>query len=503
MNGPLTLGTAGHIDHGKTALINALTGTNTDRLPEEQSRGISIALGYASLQTPAGRSLSIIDVPGHERFVRTMVAGATGIDAFLMVIAADDGVMPQTIEHATVLQALDVRNGVVAFTKADVLDPTLAIEDARELLPDCEIVACSARTGEGLTNLLTAIDGALQDLPSRASHPGGVVLHIDRVFSLRGHGTIVTGTLWSGPLARGETLALLPAETRIRVREIEVHDQSVEQADAGQRVAVNLAGVRAREVQRGDVLATPKSLEETRTLDCMLALKDAEHNIRIHAHHGTREAPGRLVALDDGELWQLRLERPLIAADGDRLVIRRPSPPDTLGGGVILDAHARRHGRRPEILARLERRRDGQPDPPPAPPAPVEPARVSAPAVVIAESTLREVEQLVRAANMQPVSGARLDSAAVRALRSAEAIVRVSGELYLHADAVNEARERVLLMFERSETVTIVAIRDELEISRKAAQALLEHFDTIGLTRRLPDDRRMLHPRAVRARTRA
>jgi L-seryl-tRNA(Sec) selenium transferase len=351
--GPLTLGTAGHIDHGKTALVGALTGVNTDRLPEEQARGISVALGYAPLRMPSGRSLSVIDVPGHERFVPTMVAGATGIDMFLMVVAADDGVMPQTVEHAAILEVLGVHRGLVAVTKTDLIEPQPAMEEVRKLLPACEIVGCSAQTGAGLQDLRAAVDRLAADVPSRAAVERGVVLHIDRAFTISGHGTVVTGTLWSGTISQGDTLELLPVGTRVRVRSIEVHNQQLPRAQAGQRVAVNLTGVHTRDVHRGDALAEPGALRATSILDCRLDLSGAKHNMQVLVHHGTRHALGRLTTLGD-ELWQLRLERPLLANSEDRLVVRRPAPLQTLGGGLVLDAHAQRHGPRSEIIERLE-----------------------------------------------------------------------------------------------------------------------------------------------------
>ncbi|MEN3285487.1 MAG: selenocysteine-specific elongation factor, partial [Solirubrobacteraceae bacterium] len=252
-----TLGTAGHIDHGKTALVAALTGVDTDRLPAEKTRGISIELGYAPLELPSGRRLSVVDVPGHERFVRTMVAGATGIDLYLMVVAADDGVMPQTVEHATVLAALGVEAGVVAVTKADVADPARAMGEAAELLPGAEIVACSARTGAGVEEVRAALDRVVAVLPGPGDGDDGPVLHVDRAFTIRGAGTVVTGTLWSGAVAAGDRLVLLPADRPVRVRSVQVHDEPVERAGAGQRVALNLAGVALREVARGDVVAAP------------------------------------------------------------------------------------------------------------------------------------------------------------------------------------------------------------------------------------------------------
>jgi L-seryl-tRNA(Ser) seleniumtransferase len=348
----LTLGTAGHIDHGKTTLINALTGVNTDRLPEEQTRGISIALGYAPMSLPSGRPLSVIDVPGHERFVRTMVSGATGIDMFLMVIAADDGVMPQTVEHARILDVLDVKHGVVAVSKSDLIDPEPAMQEAAKLMPGVEMVGCSAVTGEGLEQLTAAIERVAESLASRANTDRGAVLHIDRAFTVTGRGTVVTGTLWSGRISEGDTLALVPSGRIVRVRGVQVHNHQQPFAEAGQRVAVNLTGIHFEEVERGDALTEPGLLRPTNILDCRLALTAARHNMPVTVHHGTRAVPGRLAALS-ADLWQVRLERPLLAADEDRLVIRRPAPPDTLGGGAVLNAHARRHGPKGEAVERL------------------------------------------------------------------------------------------------------------------------------------------------------
>ncbi len=379
---PLTLGTAGHIDHGKTALIAALTGVDTDRLPEERARGISIELGYASLALPSGRRLSVIDVPGHERFVRTMVAGATGIDLYLMTVAADDGVMPQTREHAAVLRALAVDAGVVAVTKSDVADPEPAMVEASELLPGAEVVPTSARTGGGLDELLAALDGVARTLPSRGAQPGVVRLHIDRVFTIRGAGTVVTGTLWSGTVRRGDELQLLPSGRRARVRGVQVHDEPVEQAGAGQRVAVNLTGVSVGEVARGDVLSEIESeLRPTFLIDAHLEFAEIErrpgHGDRVQVHHGTRESPARLAWLG-GPYWQIRLERLLIPGREDRLVIRQIAPPDTIGGGRVLDPHPRKHGPGTDITGHLERLARGAEDVPTPPrrgarPRPVRP----------------------------------------------------------------------------------------------------------------------------------
>ncbi len=323
---PLTLGTAGHIDHGKTALVRALTGVDTDRLPEERARGISIALGYARFELPSGRALSVVDVPGHERFVRTMVAGATGIDLFLLCVAADDGVMPQTLEHVRVLRALGVERGVIAVTKRD-LGPPPPLEG----LPDVERVEVSTRSGEGVDQLLAALDRACESLAARnirrfATH---AVLHVDRVFTVRGAGTVVTGTLWSGRVEQGQTVTILPSGRAARVRAVQVHDASVPFAEAGQRVAVNLAGVHRDEIARGDVVTTGGP-EPRHRIDAGL---DHDPPARVMVHHGTRETAARAVRKDGH--WQLRCEQPLIVSPGDRLVVRSIAPPDTLGGGII------------------------------------------------------------------------------------------------------------------------------------------------------------------------
>jgi selenocysteine-specific elongation factor len=487
---PLTLGTAGHIDHGKTALIRALTGVDTDRLPEERARGISIELGYASLTLPSGRRLSVIDVPGHERFVRTMVAGATGIDLYLMTIAADDGVMPQTREHAAVLRALDVRTGVVAVTKTDLADPDVAVAGAAELLPEAEVVFVSARTGAGLDDLRAALGRVASRVPSRAGGPGPACLHIDRAFTIRGAGTVVTGTLWSGAIARGDELTLLGAGDRVRVRAVQIHDQPVDRAVAGQRVAVNLTGVPLGDVARGDVLASAGAeVEPTFLIDAALefASAGAEHGDRVQVHHGTREAPARLAWLG-GRFWQIRLEQPLVPARRDRLVIRRIAPPDTLGGGVVLDPRPRKHGPSRDALARLERLERGEAD---------DSSSAKRPTVArvvlerrpepLAASALA-VEERLRSAGLEPPLDSDLDPDDLAALRAAGRAVRVSKSLHYHPDALAEARSRMLAVaLDNGGVITLAQLRDALGTSRKFAQALLEHFDAERLTIRRGD----------------
>jgi selenocysteine-specific elongation factor len=490
MSAPLTLGTAGHIDHGKTALIRALTGVDTDRLPQERERGISIELGYASLTLPSGRAVSVVDVPGHERFVRTMVAGATGIDLFLMTIAADDGVMPQTREHAAVLHALGIDSGVVAVTKADLADPELAMLEAAELLPGAQVVPVSARTGDGLEPLRAALDRTAASLPSRAADAAlRTRLHIDRVFTIRGAGTVVTGTLWSGAIERGAELRVLPGDRSVRVRSVEVHDTAVERAAAGQRVAVNLVGVAVSEVARGDVLSSPQAdLRPAFLIDGEFSFdaQEPEHGDRVQVHHGTRESPARLSWLG-GPFWQVRLEQPLVAARGDRLVIRQIAPPDTLGGGVVLDPAPRKHGASRELLARLRRLARGEePDtvadgPARRPTAPSDPL-ASDPPTPLSASALA-LEQRLREAGVEPPLDAELDPADLGALRAAGRAVRVSRTLHYHPEVLADVQRRVTeLATQRGGGVTLAEVRTELGTSRKFAQALLEHFDSERVT---------------------
>jgi selenocysteine-specific elongation factor len=497
---PLTLGTAGHIDHGKSALVRALTGTDTDRLPEERRRGISIELGYAALTLPSGRRLSVVDVPGHERFVRTMVAGATGIDLFLMVVAADDGVMPQTREHAAVLVALGVEAGVVAVTKADLADPARALAEAAELLPGAEAVAVSARSGEGLDALAAALERAARRAPVRAGAPGPLRLHVDRAFTIRGAGTVVTGTLWAGTAARGDHVTLLPAGVPARLREVQVHDAPVERAEAGQRVALNLAGLAVGEVARGDVvvgsagsrIATAGDATPRATYRIDAALEWASPDLRpqggarVAVHHGTREVPARLAELG-GRYAQLRLEQPLVPVAGDRLVIRSLAPPDTLGGGLVLDPAPSRHGPSREVLARLARLERGEPEPAPEPaPAPEPPAPEPEP---LSPAALA-VEQELRAAGAEPPLDSELDAAAeLAALRAAGRAVRLGPAMHVHPDALATVRDRLVALLEAEGEVTLSRFRDELGTSRKYAQALLEHFDAERLTLRRADTR--------------
>jgi selenocysteine-specific elongation factor len=477
-----TLGTAGHIDHGKTALIKALTGVDTDRLPEERERGISIALGYAPLELPSGRRLSVVDVPGHERFVRTMVAGATGIDLYLMTVAADDGVMPQTREHATVLAALGVDIGVVALTKADLADPARAAAEAAALLPGAPAVAVSARTGAGLEELRAALDRAAERVTSRAGAPGGPRLHVDRVFTIHGAGTVVTGTLWSGSVGRGDAVTILPQGRAARVRSVEVHDEPVARAQAGRRVALNLAGVDRGEVARGDVIvAGGDEIAPTYRVDAALQLRERPAVVAVH--HGTRESPARLAELG-GRYFQLRLEQPIVPVRGDRLVIRSLAPPDTLGGGVVLDPSPRRHGPSRALTARLAALERGESPPEEPAPPPPEPEPAALP--LLTESALAAERRLNVA---EPPLDSEFNAADLAALRAHGRIVRLGPTMHVHADALAAVRQAIVAAIERDGAITLAGARDELGTSRKYAQAYLEHLDGEHVTLRRGDER--------------
>ncbi len=360
----IVIGTAGHVDHGKTLLIKALTGTNTDRLKEEQKRGITIDLGFAFLPLPNGERAGIIDVPGHEKFVKNMLAGAGGIDLAMLVIAADDGVMPQTREHLGILSLLGIEEGLIVLTKTDLVEegwPELIAEDIREavqgsFLENAPIFPVSAYTGQGIEELRQKLAELVENTASKNTQKP-FRIPVDRVFTVEGYGTVITGTLIEGQMAEGDEVTVYPSGLRTRVRNLQVHSRDVDTAYAGQRVAVNLAGVKKEELARGDVLAAPGSLENSLMLDVKLkALKDSprvlKNGSRLHFYHGSREVLAKLVLLDKDELKpgeqgfaQLRFTEELAAKKGDRFVVRFYSPIDTVGGGTILDPNPKKHRR--------------------------------------------------------------------------------------------------------------------------------------------------------------
>ncbi|WP_457755799.1 selenocysteine-specific translation elongation factor [Thermodesulfatator indicus] len=358
------LGTAGHIDHGKTTLVKALTGIDTDRLKEEKERGITIELGFAHLTLPSGVRLGIIDVPGHERFVKNMVAGASGIDLVALVVAADEGVMPQTREHLEICELLGVKAGLVVVTKKDLVEEDwleLVKEDIAEalkgtFLEGAPMVAVSATTGEGLDELISLLDGLVKKVPARPAK-GPFRLPVDRVFTIKGFGTVVTGTALSGKLKIGDEVIIYPREHVSRIRRIQVHGEDRDEALAGQRTALNLQGIEKEEVERGDVVAKPGTLRPSLILDVSIrylssAPRPLKHNTRVRLHIGTSEVLGRVFIfgkdkIEPGEeaFAQLRLEEPVVCWRGDHFVLRSYSPMVTIGGGVVLNPVAGRRKR--------------------------------------------------------------------------------------------------------------------------------------------------------------
>jgi len=374
----LIMGTAGHVDHGKTALVRLLTGIDTDRLKEERERGISIELGFAHLDLPSGHRVGVVDVPGHERFVKHMLAGAGGIDFVLLVVAADEGVMPQTIEHGQIVELLGVTRGLVVLTKVDMVEPELvdlAEEDVREYLAGTSFAGwpihrVSSITGEGKDRLIEAIDALAATVPARPG-TGSPRLPIDRVFTMEGFGTVVTGTLWRGTVSEGQQVVVEPGARAARVRQVQVHGRKVAAAQAGQRVALALHGLAKDDVARGDWVAAAGAMRESSILDVRLrAVEAGERTIRqrerVRFHLGATEVFGRVTLFGREELGpgeddvaQIRLEDPIVAERGDRFVIRWYSPTHTAGGGQVIEGQARKR-RRSDVeaaaaLAVLER----------------------------------------------------------------------------------------------------------------------------------------------------
>ena len=358
----LVLGTAGHIDHGKTTLIKALTGIDCDTLQEEKERGITINIGFAHYTLPSGIKLGIVDVPGHRRFIRNMVAGAQGIDLVLLVVSADDAVMPQTIEHLHIVRLLGVRAGLVALNKIDLVDEEIkeyAIADVEDLikgtfLKGCPIVPVSAVTGEGLDDLVQALDKVAQSVPPR-NLGDRFRMPIDRVFTIKGAGTVVTGTTLAGALHEGDEVDILPIEKRARVRSLQIHGRDAKAAGPGMRAALNLVGVDKDELTRGYILAEPNSIEPTYMFDARIELLPGEYSplltgSSVHLHIGTAEVTARAIPLDskyvspgDEAVIQLRFGEKLAVSAGDRFILRNATQEFTIGGGEVLDPHPLKH----------------------------------------------------------------------------------------------------------------------------------------------------------------
>lgn len=356
------LGTAGHIDHGKTTLIKALTGRETDNLKEEKQRGISINLGFTYFDLPSKKRVGIVDVPGHEKFIKNMLAGACGIDIVLLVIAADEGVMPQTIEHLDILNYLDVKKGIIVLTKCDLVDEEfieLVKDDIREktkglFIEGAPIVEVDSVSRRGLDELVQKIDEISEDIEEKKTDAPSR-MSIDRVFSLKGFGTIVTGTLIEGKISVDDEMTIYPSEKKVKVRNLQVHGCDVKTVYAGQRTAINLSNIKVSEIQRGDVIAQTGSVEESMMIDVNISLvehckKSLKHWDRIRIFHGTKQILCRIVPLNEDEIQygesgyaQLRLEEKIVAKKGDRFIIRSYSPMDTIGGGVIIDTAPKKH----------------------------------------------------------------------------------------------------------------------------------------------------------------
>ncbi len=361
----LVVGTAGHIDHGKTTLIKALTGIDTDRWEEEKKRGMTIDLGFAHLKLPNGTLIGIVDVPGHEKFIKNMLAGAHGLDLVLFVVAADEGIMPQTEEHLTVCQVLGTKKGIVVLTKKDLVDEEwleLVKEEVKEFtkgtfLEEAPVIPVSSKTGEGIGELLKALEKLSEEVEPRSSE-GILRLPVDRSFTVKGFGTVITGTLLSGKVKVGDEIEILPKGLKTKVRGIQVHGKPVEEAFAGQRTAVNLASVSKEEVKRGDLLSTPGYLKPTKMVDAVLELsKNAsvivESGFKVHFHHLTSETEGEVYLIDREELLpgesalvQIRLRDEVVPVYGDRFVVRNYSPARVIGGGWIVNPLPERKFRR-------------------------------------------------------------------------------------------------------------------------------------------------------------
>jgi selenocysteine-specific elongation factor len=440
------VGTAGHVDHGKTCLIKALTGAETDRLKEEKKRGITIELGFAEMPNSSGQQIGIIDVPGHERFVRNMLAGIGGIDLVLLVVAADEGVMPQTIEHFEILKMLDIKNGIVVITKSDLVDADwmeLVKEDVKAtvkgtFLEGAPVIAVSSYTGENIDQLRALILDKVKNVENRRKDPSLLRIPIDRVFTMEGFGTVITGTLLEGSVRVGDEVQIYPGERIAKVRNLQVHGSMVETAFAGQRTAVNLVNVKKDEVKRGDVLAAKGSLEQTRMLDVKIRMfDDAPRTLvngsRLHLYYGSAETLCKAILLDAEALEsgasgyvQLRMEEEVAVRKGDRFIIRFYSPVETIGGGVILDANPAKHKRfRREVLDALAVKEAGDED-------------------AVLEQTLRETSKMLPSSRDLAVRlGRTADeiSSRIQQLISGGKVISLSEDIYVHAAYIEEIEE--------------------------------------------------------------
>ncbi len=450
----LIIGTAGHVDHGKTVLIKALTGVDTDRLQEEKERGISIDLGFAPFRLPGGRLAGIVDVPGHERFIHNMLAGAAGMDLVMLVVDASEGIMPQTREHLDILEILGVQKGIVVITKIDLVEEEwreLVSEEIKDelkstFLENAPIVSVSALKGEGIEELKKLIDEMTEVLNTR-SISGPLRLPVDRSFIISGFGTVVTGTLIQGSVRVGQTVAVVPPGLEARVRNIQVHDSDVDEAVAGSRVALNLSGLEKDEVLRGSVISAPGYYRQTDLLDVLVELLPrAKRQLKnldpVHFFLGTARCVAKLLLLDRDEfrpgenaLVQCRLDRPLVAERGDPFVIRSYSPMTTIGGGRVLDPYPIKHRRfRSEVIERLEELKQ-------APTAGGDSAFIR-----------RKLEELIAADSLKLAKETRLDLATVESVLkdlSGRGIIHKLGNSFLLTELLDQYENKIQAELEK------------------------------------------------------
>lgn len=439
------VGTAGHVDHGKTCLIKSLTGIDTDRLKEEKKRGITIELGFADMTAPDGTDIGIIDVPGHEKFIKNMLAGIGGIDLVLLVVAADEGVMPQTMEHFDILKLLNIKNGIVVVTKADLVNEEwldLIYSDIIDMvkgsfLENADMVAVSAHTGENIDVLRRKIFEAVKISSKRNNNPALLRLPIDRVFTIDGFGTIVTGTLLEGMIKVGQDVAVYPDGGLGKVRNLQVHDHKVEAAFAGQRTAVNIAGIKKENLSRGQVLAAENSLKPTKMIDVKLQLlgttkRDVLSGSRLHLYCGSNEVLCKVVLLDRDKLLanencyaQLRTEEDIVVKKGDLFVVRYYSPLETIGGGTVLDANAIKHKRNDiKVLSALSVKEKGD--------------ESDVFALLIQEES-KQFTPIEVLANKLGISEEEALQHAAQ-LVSAGQIIKLSDKIYIHRDYMDKAK---------------------------------------------------------------
>ena len=488
---PFVLGTAGHVDHGKSLLVKALTGIDPDRLKEEKERGMTIDLGFAWLTLPSGREVSIVDVPGHERFIKNMLAGVGGIDMALLIIAADEGVMPQTREHLAILDLLGMKNGIVVITKKDLVDSEmleLVTMDIEEVLKDTtlaksQIIPVSAMTGKNLPTLIKAIDSML-DKTAPKRDIGKPRLPIDRIFTIAGFGTVVTGTLIDGCLAKGQEVEIVPSSVRTHIRGLQTHKQTSDTATPGSRVAANLMNISIEQISRGDVLTTPGWLKAGRTLDVKLRLlasapRALEHNAQVTLHTGAAEAQAKVRLLDASEVKpgdtafaQIVLDTPIAAVKDDLFIIR--SPQETLGGGQILELQAKRHRRfQASTIERLTAKDEG-----------------SAESIILASLDAQKPVELGKLAATCNLSAKEMETAiASLAERRDIVILGEKGECLIYSAqawaAINQSVGQTLQKFHKDyplrQGMAKEELRDKLKIPARFFDSAVKHLSAEGV----------------------